>query len=130
MQGCVHGHVIHEKLAAGHQNDDINMDKIFTAIGELDDINAIILVANGSEARINKAVQNTFVRLRNNIPNDVLDNTLAVLTNCTDLTRSVHPFGMSEMQHGHIYCWQARHAQTTLHAKATGSVKWPCLRKA
>ncbi len=67
------------------------MDKILKAAEGLDALHALILVVNGSDARRNIAVQNTFNRLRNNLPDSVIQNTLAVFTNCNSLTRySLH----------------------------------------
>lgn len=63
------------------------MNKILTAAEGVDALHALVLVVNGSDARKNIAVQNTFNRLKNNLPDSVVQNTMAVLTNCNSLTR-------------------------------------------
>lgn len=69
--------------------DDANIDQILRAAESLDALHAIVIVVNGSDARLHMAVQNTFNRLKNSLPDSVIANTLAVLTNCNELTRYV-----------------------------------------
>ena len=67
--------------------DDEHLDKILEAAAELPQINAIILVANGSQVRKTMSIKNVFTLLRGHLPDAVLENTLAVLTNCSVSTR-------------------------------------------
>ncbi len=67
--------------------DDEHLDKILEAAANLPFLSAIILVANGSVARETMNIKNVFTLLRGNMPDAVLDNTLAVFTNCNSLTR-------------------------------------------
>ena len=67
--------------------DDEHLDKILEAAASLPFLSAIILVANGSVPRETMNIKNVFTLLRGNMPDAVLDNTLAVFTNCNSLTR-------------------------------------------
>ena len=67
--------------------DDEHLDKILEAAAGLPFISAIILVANGSVARETITIKNVFTLLRGHMPDAVLENTLAVLTNCSSITR-------------------------------------------
>ncbi|DBA73435.1 TPA: hypothetical protein ACH3X1_011471 [Trebouxia sp. C0004] len=80
-----------KELNVKDHRDDSKIDKILKAAEGLEALHALVLVVNGSDARINIAVQNTFNRLRNNLPDSVIQNTLAVLTNCKSLTRNFSP---------------------------------------
>ena len=72
--------------AAGAQADDTNISMIMEKAQDMDAIHAIILVVNGTHGRIDTTVRNTFARLKGMLPDRVLNNTLAVITNCTQLT--------------------------------------------
>lgn len=67
--------------------DDVHLDKILQTAGDLPYISAIILVANGSVARNTVNIKNVFSLLRSSMPDAVLENTLAVFTNCDRWTR-------------------------------------------
>ena len=69
--------------------DDVNIQKILEAAEGIDALHAIVLVVNGTDARINMTVENTFQRLKNMLPDSVIKNTIAVVTNCTSMTRYV-----------------------------------------
>lgn len=67
--------------------DDEHLDKILEAAAGLPFISAIILVANGSVARETITIKNVFTLLRGHMPDAVLENTMAVMTNCNSITR-------------------------------------------
>ncbi len=73
------------QLTAGA--DDEHLDKILEAAAGLPFISAIILVANGSVARETITIKNVFTLLRGHMPDAVLENTMAVMTNCNSITR-------------------------------------------
>ena len=73
-------------LACSGRDDDM-IDKILRAAEALDALHAVVLVVNGSDCRLNMSLQNTFSRLLNNLPDSVVANTLAVLTNCTEVDK-------------------------------------------
>jgi len=64
-----------------------HVDNILEAAGKLPQISAIILLANGSQVRKTMSIKNVFTLLRGHLPDAVLENTLAVLTNCSASTR-------------------------------------------
>ncbi|CAG9310704.1 unnamed protein product [Blepharisma stoltei] len=65
----------------GVDQDDKNIKIIENEILKFTDINAIIIVQNGSEARKTASVNNSLVRIRNALPRKVEDNIILVLTN-------------------------------------------------
>lgn len=67
--------------------DDEHLDHILETAAELPFISGIILVANGSVARETITIKNVFTLLRGHMPDTVVANTLAVLTNCNSITR-------------------------------------------
>lgn len=69
--------------------DDANLDNILEKAASLSHISAVMLVANGSQVRETIGMKNVFTLLRGHLPDAVLTNTLAVLTNCTKLSRQV-----------------------------------------
>jgi len=78
-------HVMHSLRITGA--DDEHLDNILEAAGKLPQISAIILLANGSQVRKTMSIKNVFSLLRGHLPDAVLENTLAVLTNCSASTR-------------------------------------------
>ena len=74
-------------LATGQ--DQMHLDHILQTASELPFISAIILVANGAVARETMNIKNMFTLLRGNMPDAVLDNTVAILTNCDSLSRYI-----------------------------------------
>ena len=77
--------ITYSMLVAGA--DDEHLDKILEAAAELPHISAIVLLANGSQVRQTMSIKNVFTLLRGHLPDAVVDNTLAVLTNCSASTR-------------------------------------------
>lgn len=67
--------------------DDEHLDKILQAAAKLPHLSAIVLLANGSQVRKTISIKNVFTLLRGTLPDHVLRNTLAVLTNCSVSTR-------------------------------------------
>eukprot|EP01125_Pyxidicula_operculata_P003342 TRINITY_DN1397_c1_g1_i1.p1 TRINITY_DN1397_c1_g1~~TRINITY_DN1397_c1_g1_i1.p1 ORF type:complete len:326 (-),score=49.57 TRINITY_DN1397_c1_g1_i1:744-1721(-) len=66
----------------GPAQDDINMKKILEAAEEAQSLSAIIIVANGSNARQTTNIKASFSRLRGSLPDALFDNIILVLTNC------------------------------------------------
>ncbi|CAG9310703.1 unnamed protein product [Blepharisma stoltei] len=65
----------------GVDQDDKNIKIIENEILKFTDINAIIIVQNGSEARKTASVNNSLVRIRNALPRKVENSIVLVLTN-------------------------------------------------
>jgi hypothetical protein len=75
----------------GINADDENLRKIVEAAENTPSIAAIIIVINGTAARLTVNMRNVLVRLRGTLPDVVLQNILVVFTNCTATTRSFDP---------------------------------------
>ena len=82
--------------AAGTECDDGNIAKIMQTVEALPELHAVVLVANGSNARLTTDVLNTFTLLKGLLPDAVLRNVIAIVTNCTFLTWCVAA--------GHLVC--------------------------
>jgi hypothetical protein len=68
----------------GTQQDDKNIEEIINMAINAGSLSAIIVIANGTEARITPSIRNTLVRLANNLPDELIDrNLLLVLTKCS-----------------------------------------------
>lgn len=77
--------------ACNAEYDVDHLSHILETAANLPFLSAIILVANGSVARETMNIRNVFTLLRGNMPDAVLDNTLAVFTNCNSLTSCACP---------------------------------------
>lgn len=64
--------------------DEKNLDCILDTVSKTENLNAILLVMNGAEARISQRVQYIITKLENNIP-DILANNLVILLTNVDL---------------------------------------------
>ena len=71
---------------AGVKFDEMNIRMILQACSELDELHAIAVVVNGTIARDLTSLRNTFNRLANSLPTAVLENTVAIITNCDRTT--------------------------------------------
>lgn len=89
--------------------DDEHLDKILEAAARLPFISAIILVANGSVARETITIKNVFTLLRGHMPDAVMENTLAVLTNCTSITRCVYVLSRGMVSTAKLYILIVQH---------------------
>ncbi|RIB24007.1 hypothetical protein C2G38_756468 [Gigaspora rosea] len=72
----------------GVKQDDKNIKEITDAAISAGSLSAIVIVANGTEARVTPSIKNTLVRLSNNLPDDLLGNILLILTKCTKSSAS------------------------------------------
>ncbi|GAQ80006.1 hypothetical protein KFL_000440080 [Klebsormidium nitens] len=72
----------------GMEQDDLNLNKIFEAAESLPHLNALIIVANGSNQRLDATMKNVFARFRGSIPDVTLNSVLVVLTNCDRLAKN------------------------------------------
>ncbi|CAG8665865.1 9491_t:CDS:2 [Gigaspora margarita] len=66
----------------GAERDDKNIKEILDLIYQFDSLSAIIIIANGTEARVTSSMKNIFNRLANSIPDDLIKNLILVLTKC------------------------------------------------
>jgi hypothetical protein len=66
------------------RQDDKNIQEIVNAAISAGSLSAIVIIANGTEARVTPSIKNTLVRLANNLPDELIDrNLLLILTKCT-----------------------------------------------
>lgn len=65
----------------GVDQDDKNLDKILDIAAQLETIEGVILLVNGTSPRLNPSLNNTLTKFKNTIPDVVLDNMIIVLTN-------------------------------------------------
>ncbi|CAG8800815.1 1883_t:CDS:2, partial [Racocetra persica] len=72
----------------GVKQDDKNIQEIIDTAISAGSLSAIIIIANGTEARVTPSIKNTLVRLSNNLPDDLLGNLLLILTKCTKSSAS------------------------------------------
>eukprot|EP01132_Coremiostelium_polycephalum_P001957 gene1957-2399_t len=68
----------------GIKQDDININKILKKIESLGQISAIIVVINGSNARLTVNLKNVMVKIKGNLPDSIVNSLCFVLTNCWD----------------------------------------------
>ncbi|KAK9800294.1 hypothetical protein WJX73_005938 [Symbiochloris irregularis] len=73
----------------GGEQDEVITRLVLQACSEIDELHALAIVVNGSQARIDATLRNTFSRLANSLPTSVLNNSLAFLTNCDAGSMSV-----------------------------------------
>ncbi|CAG8432702.1 5684_t:CDS:10 [Diversispora eburnea] len=66
----------------GVKQDDKNIQEITDAAISAGTLSAIVIIANGTEARVTPSIKNTLVRLANNLPDAVIGNLLLILTKC------------------------------------------------
>jgi hypothetical protein len=65
----------------GIQQDDGNSNKIIETISKTTELNAIILMLNGAEPRVNERIKYIIQRINGILPNVVKDNLMIVLSN-------------------------------------------------
>ncbi|RIB24000.1 hypothetical protein C2G38_2071145 [Gigaspora rosea] len=73
---------------SGVKQDDRNIQVIIDTAISAGFLSAIVIVANGTEARVTSSIKNTLVRLSNNLPDDLLGNLLLILTKYTKSSAS------------------------------------------
>ncbi|CAB4490857.1 hypothetical protein RhiirA1_524305 [Rhizophagus irregularis] len=68
----------------GIEQDDKNIQEIINAAINVGSLTAIVIIASGTEARVTPTIMNTIIRLRNNLPDEIVyNNLLLILTKCT-----------------------------------------------
>lgn len=70
----------------GLDQDDINLDKILTAVAETNFISGIILLINGTNSRITSSIQSLFDRFNGILPDYIMNNIIVVFTMCRKTT--------------------------------------------
>uniref|UniRef100_A0A6B2L0W1 G domain-containing protein n=1 Tax=Arcella intermedia TaxID=1963864 RepID=A0A6B2L0W1_9EUKA len=66
----------------GIDKDNENIIQILEYAANTESLNGMILVINGTNSRLTINMKNVITRLYGNLPNDMKDNILVVLTNC------------------------------------------------
>ncbi|CAG8831377.1 26991_t:CDS:2, partial [Gigaspora margarita] len=72
----------------GVKQDDKNIQEIIYTAILAGPLSAIVIVANGTKARVTPSIKNTLIRLSNNFRDDLLGNLLFILTKCTKSSAS------------------------------------------
>ncbi|CAF1244189.1 unnamed protein product [Rotaria sp. Silwood1] len=70
----------------GYLVDNENLNKIFECIQSFEYLTALVLVLNGTQARLTINIQNVLERFHDRIPNIFYSNIILILTNCTSHT--------------------------------------------
>ncbi|CAF3515400.1 unnamed protein product [Rotaria socialis] len=70
----------------GYLSDNENVDRIFECIQTLQYLTALVLVLNGTQARLTVNIKNVLERFRDRIPDIIYRNTIIILTNCASHT--------------------------------------------
>jgi GTPase Era involved in 16S rRNA processing len=101
----------------GPGQDKINLDKIIDAVENLCGLTAVIIVVNGTIARLTVNLQNVIAQLRGNLPDIVMDNVIVVSTNGT---RHTVNFPLEELKvNGNVYPYYMQNS-----AFSTDPAKW------
>jgi hypothetical protein len=70
----------------GYLSDNENVDRIFECIQMLQHLTALVLVLNGTQARLTVNIRNVLERFRDRIPDVLYSNMIVILTNCATHT--------------------------------------------
>ena len=70
----------------GYLSDNENVDRIFECLQALQYLTALVLVLNGTQARLTINIRNVLERFRDRIPDVLYKNLIVVLTNCASHT--------------------------------------------
>ena len=70
----------------GYLSDNENVDRIFECIETLEHLTALVLVLNGTQARLTVNIRNVLERFRDRIPDIIYKNIIVILTNCATHT--------------------------------------------
>ncbi|CAG8669174.1 4190_t:CDS:2, partial [Dentiscutata erythropus] len=73
---------------SGVKQDDKNIQEIINTAISVGSLSAIVIIANGTEARITQSIKNTLILLSHNLPDELLGNLLLILTKCTKSSAS------------------------------------------
>jgi GTPase Era involved in 16S rRNA processing len=98
----------------GIKQDDKNIKEIVNAAISAGSLSAIVIIASGTEARMTSSIKNTLVRLANNIPDELINNLLLILTKCSKASacfsanafeREIAKPKVSTVHHSRHYCF-------------------------
>ncbi len=85
----------------GTEQDSVNLCKILDAVDHLAGLTGIIIVVNGTVARLTVNLRNVIAQLRGNLPDIVMDNVIVVLTNTS---RHSSSFSLAALElNGNVY---------------------------
>ncbi|KAN0045553.1 hypothetical protein ACTA71_005931 [Dictyostelium dimigraforme] len=79
----------------GPQQDEANIQLILKTIADLGEISAIVIIVNGTTARLTVNLNHVLVRIKGNLPDSVVKSLCFVLTNCWDYDSN---FDLSSLQ--------------------------------
>ena len=83
------------------EQDAINIRKIIEAIENLGELTTVIIVVNGTVARMTVNLRNVITQLRGNLPDMVMENVIVVLTNTN---RHAANFSLTTLElNGNVY---------------------------
>jgi len=74
--------------SATNHADDESISAILTAANQAGELHAIILIINGTAARLTVNVQNALQRISGNCPDVLLNNIIVVFTNCNSSSKN------------------------------------------
>ncbi|CAF4064852.1 unnamed protein product [Rotaria sordida] len=70
----------------GYLTDNENLNKIFECIQSFDYLTALVLILNGTQARLTINIKNVLERFHDRIPDIFYSNIILILTNCNSYT--------------------------------------------
>ncbi|EFA75587.1 hypothetical protein PPL_11092 [Heterostelium album PN500] len=73
----------------GVMQDDDNITNILETVIPQANLSSVVLVINGSDARLTEDLKYVISCLRSNLPDDLFENTLVVFTNCVEPNFSI-----------------------------------------
>jgi predicted GTPase len=90
----------------GLEQDKRNIEKITQMILKVNKLNAVILILNGTQARITGSVRNVLQQLHQMLPNEVIDNMIIILTYCNSYSVNFDPTQAKFPEHSKIFYMQ------------------------
>jgi hypothetical protein len=73
----------------GYLSDNENLEKIFQCIQSVDHLTALVLILNGTQARLTINIKNILERLHDRLPDIFYSNIILILTNCSAHTNNL-----------------------------------------
>lgn len=70
----------------GLDQDDINLNKILNAAVDAENLSAIIMIINGTNARVTHNIQNLIAKFRGSLPDSIMSNIIVICTMCREET--------------------------------------------
>jgi GTPase Era involved in 16S rRNA processing len=110
----------------GYLSDNENLEKIFQCIQSVDHLTALVLILNGTQARLTINIKNILERLHDRLPDIFYSNIILILTNCSAHTNNLdsvklinHP-PIFHMQNSAFFIRSAYMVGTNLSDSTTG----------